>query len=125
MSPIARAKFNRSQALLLAAAAVTAVLAAVPARADITFGVDRAQVLRVSRPADVVIVGNPAIADATVQDNQTLVITGKSFGSTNIIVLDATGQSIAEDVVTVVQTDDGLVTVYRRDVRQTYSCTPG
>src|ERR1019366_2351496 len=83
MSVIARAKV-RTQPLLLAAVAVTAVLVAVPARADITVGVDRAQVLRVSRPADVFIVGNPAIADATVQDSQTLVITGKSFGSTNI-----------------------------------------
>jgi Flp pilus assembly secretin CpaC len=123
MSVIARAKL-RTQPLLLAAVAVTAVLVAVPARADITVGVDRAQVLRVSRPADVVIVGNPAIADATVQDSQTLVITGKSFGSTNIIILDATGQSIAEEVVTVTQPDDSVVTVYRRDNRQTYSCTP-
>jgi Flp pilus assembly secretin CpaC len=122
MSVIARAKL-RTQPLLLAVVAVTAVLVAVPARADITVGVDRAQVLRVSRPADVVIIGNPAIADATVQDSQTLVITGKSFGSTNIIILDATGQSIAEDVVTVTQPND-VVTVYRRDNRTTYSCTP-
>src|SRR5882757_9835920 len=88
--------------LLLAAAGAAVVATAIPAFADtITVAVDRAKVMRMSRPADVVIVGNPSIADATVQDNQTLIITGKSFGSTNLIVLDAAGQSIAESVVTV------------------------
>ena len=109
----------------LAATAVASVLAAVPAHADtISVAVDRAKVMRVSRPADVVIVGNPAIADATVQDNQTLIITGKSFGTTNLIVLDSAGQSIADSIITVTQSDDGLVTVYRRASRQTLSCTP-
>ena len=125
MLPNAVAKTNLK--LLLAVGTVAAgVAAALPVRADtISVDVDRAKVMRMSRPADVVIVGNPAIADATVQDNQTLIITGKSFGSTNLIVLDAMGQSIAEEIVTVTQPDDGLVTVYRRASRQTYSCTPG
>jgi Flp pilus assembly secretin CpaC len=110
---------------LVAIAAVAAVLVALPARADsVSVSVDRAKVMRMSRPAQVVIVGNPSIADATVQDNQTLIITGKSFGTTNLIVLDAAGQSIADTIVTVTQPDDGLVTVYRRASRQTLSCTP-
>jgi Flp pilus assembly secretin CpaC len=105
--------------------AATASLSATQAVADpIAVAVDRAKVLRISRPADIVIVGNPAIADATVQDARTLIITGHSFGSTNIIVLDAAGQAIAEEIVTVTAPDDGLVTVYRRASRQTYSCTP-
>jgi Flp pilus assembly secretin CpaC len=125
MSSLRRQKSGRAAQWSLAAAAVAAVLVALPAQAEpISISVDRAKVMRMSRPAEVVIVGNPAIADATVQDNQTLIITGKSFGSTNLIVLDATGQSIAEEIVTVTQPDDGLVTVYRRASRQTYSCTP-
>src|SRR4029077_7554810 len=95
MLSISATKFGFATRLTLAAAAVAAVLVALPAQADtIAVSVDRAKVMRISRPADVVIVGNPAIADATVQDNQTLIITGKSFGTTNLIVLDAMGQSI-------------------------------
>jgi Flp pilus assembly secretin CpaC len=125
MLSISAAKIGFATRLTLAAAAVAAVLVALPAQADtIAVSVDRAKVMRISRPADVVIVGNPAIADATVQDNQTLIITGKSFGTTNLIVLDAMGQSIADSIVTVTQPDDGLVTVYRRASRQTLSCTP-
>jgi Flp pilus assembly secretin CpaC len=111
--------------LAIVAAVVPSALASLPALADpIQVMVDRAKVMRISRPADIVIIGNPAIADATIQDSQTLIITGRSFGTTNLIVLDAAGQSIADEVITVGASDDQVVTVFRRDLRQTYSCTP-
>ena len=87
--------------------------------APLVVGIDRAKVMRISRPADVVILGNPAIADATIQDNQTLIITGRSFGSTNLIVLDAAGQPIADEIVNVTATNDDVVTVYKRASRET------
>jgi len=90
--------------------------------------IDHAKVMHISRPAEVVIVGNPGIADATIQDQQTLIITGRSYGSTNLIVLDASGKAIAEETLSVVASDDNVVTMYRpvdkRVVRQTFSCTP-
>jgi Flp pilus assembly secretin CpaC len=111
--------------LVLAATAATLLMGALPAKADpIEVVVDRAKVMRVSRPADIVIIGNPAIADATIQDSQTLIITGHSFGTTNLIVLDANGQSIADETITVAPQNDQVVTVYRRSSRQTFSCTP-
>lgn len=110
-------------AIVVAAAAMLA--ASTPAGAgDIEVIVDRAKVMRIARPADVVIIGNPAIADATIQDSQTLIITGRSFGTTNIIVLDVAGQPIAEETIVVSPQNDQVVTVYRRASRQTLSCTP-
>lgn len=110
----------------IAGLAVTAaVLAPLAASAEpISVVVDRAKVMRISRPADIVIIGNPAIADATIQDNQTLIITGRSYGTTNLIILDAAGQAIADEVITVSPSNDQVVTVYRRASRQTLSCTP-
>ncbi len=111
--------------LVGAGLAVAAMLAALPAMAEnIEVVVDRAKVMRIARPADVVIIGNPAIADATIQDSQTLIITGRSFGTTNIIILDASGQAIADAIVTVGPQNDQVVTVYRRALRETFSCTP-
>jgi Flp pilus assembly secretin CpaC len=111
-----------------AAAAVLAgsVLVAQPALAGepIAIKIDRAKVMRISRPADTVIIGNPAIADAAIQDNQTLIITGRSFGTTNLIVLDSNGQPIADEILTVDTADDSVVTVYKREKRQTLSCNP-
>jgi len=112
-------------ATALATVASLAAAFTSPASADpITVIVDRAKVLHISRPADVVIVGNPSIADATIQDNQTLVITGRSYGTTNLIVLDSSGQSIADETLTVEPSNDQVVTIYRRALRQTLSCTP-
>lgn len=108
-------------ALWLAAASLS------PASAEettVSVMVDRATVMRIAQPADVVIIGNPAIADATIQDSQTLVITGRSFGTTNLIVLDAAGKTVTEQMITVSPQDQNVVTVYRRASRQTLSCTP-
>ena len=119
---------SRSQSFArfgLAALAATLTLAAIPAKADpIQVVVNRAKVMRISRPADIVIIGNPGIADATIQDSQTLIITGHSYGTTNLIVLDSSGQSIADELITVSPEDDQLVTIFRRASRQTLSCTP-
>ena len=103
---------------------LSASLATAEDVAPLVVGIDRAKVMRISRPADVVILGNPANADATIQDNQTLIITGRSFGSTNLIVLDAAGQPIADEIVNVTSTNDDVVTVYKRASRETLSCTP-
>jgi Flp pilus assembly secretin CpaC len=109
----------------IAVLAAVAALAPLAASAEpISVVVDRAKVMRISRPADIVIIGNPSIADATIQDAQTLIITGRSYGTTNLIILDAAGQAIADEVVTVSPTNDQVVTVYRRASRQTLSCTP-
>ncbi len=123
--PFTASPFKRIAALTFAGmAGLAAVAASASAAEPISVIVDRAKVLHISQPAEVVIIGNPAIADATIQDSQTLIITGRSFGTTNLIVLDKNGQSIADDVVMVAPSNDQVVTVYRRDSRQTLSCTP-
>jgi Flp pilus assembly secretin CpaC len=118
----------RASRVLAVGALLLSGLCAAPAPADaqvpINIVIDRAKVMHISRPADTIIIGNPAIADATIQDNQTLIITGRSYGSTNLIVLDADGQPIADEVLQVQDTDEAIVTVFKRASRETLSCTP-
>ena len=92
--------------------------------APIEVNVNMARVLRISAPAATVIVGNPGIADVTIQDPQTLVLTGKSYGQTNLIVLDAYGEPIADTLVEVVQMQAGVMTVYQGQFRTTLTCAP-
>lgn len=108
---------------------VSGATVALAAGDPIQVTVDHAKVMHIARPADIVIIGNPGIADATIQDSQTLIITGHSFGTTNLIVLDAKGDAIADELVTVQPNEDDLVTVYKVDKdkgtsRQTFSCSP-
>ena len=122
-----KAKRRRILAAVAAAALAIGLLRpadALAAEEGISVVIDRAKVMRISRPADTVIIGNPVIADATIQDNQTLIITGKSFGVTNLIVLDASGNAIADETVTVTTANDDVVTLYKRATRETLSCTP-
>lgn len=92
--------------------------------APIDVKVNMARVLRISAPAATVIVGNPGIADVTIQDPQTLILTGKSFGQTNLIVLDSLGEPIADTLIEVVQMQAGVTTVYQGQMRTTLACAP-
>lgn len=106
----------------IAAALATAVGGTASAD-QIPVMLDQAKIVRMAAPAGTVIIGNPAIADATLQDAQTLVITGRAYGTTNLLVLDAAGEPIADDQL-VVQAPTGTVTVYRGASRASLSCSP-
>ena len=51
--------------------------------------IDHARVVKLPERTQTVIVGNPSIADVTVQRNGIMVVTGKSYGVTNLIALEA------------------------------------
>ena len=91
-------------------------------RSDDEPGQDRQAVAR--RPTRSSI-GNPAIADASVQDASTIVLTGKGFGVTNLVVLDADGQPDRRRAGHGRRAHDASsVRIYRRAAVQTLSCTP-
>lgn len=90
----------------------------------VTVTVDHAKVVRLPAKAQTVIVGNPGIADVSVQKNGVMVVTGKSFGVTNLIALDASGALLAESLVRVGAASDSVLTVQRGLERESYSCTP-
>jgi Flp pilus assembly secretin CpaC len=109
-------------ALVIAASAVPGQ--AETAGAPVSVKVNMARILRISAPANTVIIGNPRVADVTIQDPQTLVLTGKSFGQTNMIVLDSQGNPIADTLIEVVQAQGDIVTVYMGSARTTLACAP-
>ena len=116
-------KFALAIALLLVLPGVAAPALAAE-DAPITVNVNMARVLRLNAPAATVIVGNPAVADVTIQDPQTLVLTGKSYGQTNLIVLDSDGSPVADTLVEVVQLQAGVVTVYQGAARTSLAGAP-
>jgi Flp pilus assembly secretin CpaC len=111
-----------------AAVAMLAAVIAVPAGAaeadDLIVKYDQSQLLRLPRPAAEIIIGNPAIADISVQSGNLLVITGKTFGITNIIALDADRNVIQDQRVLVKRDEVKVVNLHRGAQRQSYNCTP-
>jgi Flp pilus assembly secretin CpaC len=104
------------------------LLTVVPAVAEtsepISVKVNMARILRISAPAATVIIGNPGVADITIQDPQTLVLTGRSYGQTNLIILDSAGNPVADTIVSVVQGQADTITVYMGTARTTLACQP-
>ena len=111
----------------LVLAAAVAVGSVQPGFADdrhIEVLIDQATMLRLERSAAEIVVGNPSIADVAVQNNKVIVLTGKSFGQTNLIVLDSAGKIIIDQRVVVAEPAGGYVTVYKGTRRETLHCSP-
>lgn len=121
--------FVRRRRLVGALAAtlfIAAALAMTPAQAEsITVNVDDAQTLKLPDKVAAIVIGNPLIADATLQSGGILVITGKSFGTTNMMALDRAGKTVMNTTVQVTGPKAStLVVVYKGVNRESYSCTP-
>jgi Flp pilus assembly secretin CpaC len=103
------------RSLLIAAAAVLSsafagpVLAQDPLRVDI----DQTARIQLRAPAGSVIVGNPEIADITVVDANTLFVTGKGYGVTEIVAVDSHGRTVFQSQIVVSAGDSGQVRVWR------------
>jgi Pilus formation protein N terminal region len=96
---------------------------AAGAEETLTVVLDQAQVMPLPERVGTIIIGNPLIADVTLQAGGTMVVTGKGYGATNLIVLDRTGATLLSKTIQVVGPRDAVV-VYRGVDRESYSCAP-
>jgi hypothetical protein len=110
------------------AAAIASAAFIVPVQADnVSVNVDEARVMRLPGNVATVVIGNPLIADASLQAGGVLVITGKSYGSTNLMALDRNGKILMDQNLVVASPSPaipGLVVVYKGIERESYSCSP-
>ena len=111
-------------ALVLLTAAVALPRPARAAEAPLNIVLDQATIMRLPEKVSTIVVGNPLIADIAVQSGGLIVVTGKGYGATNLIVLDRAGAVLMERQVVVRGGSDQTVSVYRGAERETYSCTP-
>ena len=101
----------------------TAVLAA-PRPDTVLVSVDQAKLVKLPSGVATIVVGNPLIADVTLQNGGVVVVTGKGYGATNFIAMDRSGGILVDRLIQVEGPTDELVTVYRGIERETYSCMP-
>ena len=115
---------SRLAALLTLAGVVATAWPAIAAEQGIEVVMNQAKIVKLTRDATTIVIGNPEIVDATVQDARTIVLTGKGFGVTNLVILDAEGAPVVDESVFVSRSDDMTLRIYRRASVQTLSCTP-
>jgi Flp pilus assembly secretin CpaC len=97
---------------------------AAPAPDAIAVNVDQAKLVKLPARVATIVVGNPLIADVTLQTGGVIVVTGKGYGATNFIAMDRAGEILVDRVIQVEGPTDQLVTIYRGIERESYSCMP-
>ena len=62
----------------------------------IAVNVDQAKLVKLPAGIATIVVGNPLIADVTLQNGGVVVVTGKGYGATNFIAMDRAGQVLVD-----------------------------
>lgn len=100
-------------------------LAILPAAAGpLTVETNKTVPLKLKGTAASVVLGNRNVADVAVHDEHLIFITGKAFGTTNLIIYDRAGNQIYSADVVVTVNSSNLVTVNRSGSNFTYDCAP-
>lgn len=114
-------------ALFSGVALIAPASLAQEAKAPLRVNIDEAKIAQIPDNAVTLVVGNPIVADVTMlKGSNAMVLTGKSYGETNVIALDAKGNVLDEEQIRVLPalSHRTLLVVQRGDARQSYSCDP-
>ncbi len=80
--------------------------------------------VRLERDAGTILVGNPTIADVTVLGKDTIFVSARSVGSTNIIALDENDEEIRTFEVFVREPKTKRVVLRNAGLPEHYQCAP-
>ena len=114
----------RSLTIAILLVPASAFAAPVPTGGTIPVNIDQAKLIRLPERAATIVVGNPLVADITLQPGGIIIVTGKSYGATNFVAMDRNGEVLLDRIILVESAADPIVTVYRGIERESYSCTP-
>lgn len=116
-----KAKLSFLRATAAAAAAFAGWSGA--AAEELVVKTDQTQILKIDGSPGTVIVGNPSFADVTVHGKQ-IFVHGRAFGTTNLIVLDETGNELVNYELTVMQSETNSVGLFKAGSRYSLVCAP-
>jgi hypothetical protein len=105
---------TRSCLTSLVAALINIALATGTAASDanITVYADQAKIIKLNGLPASVVIGNPMIADVSMQTGG-LAVHGRHFGTTNLIILDSSGNELAALQVNVVRAEGNNVEMFK------------
>lgn len=107
---------------LVSALIAFSATAAVAATGSMTVQYKQSQRVLLGGQAANVVVGDPSVADVAILDTHSVIVLGKGYGSTGLLILDSNGRTLLDSQVTVVTPDEARVTVYRGAASADFSC---
>lgn len=124
IGPSGRRRALGAALFMLASLAAASPVAAQSKAGTVNIQLDQAQVMKLPDGVATLVVGNPLIADISIQSGGMIVLTGKGYGMTNLLALDRSGAVLEQKMIQVTGPRDNLVVVYRGMERESWSCAP-
>ena len=90
---------------------------------EIIARLDHSQIFAMARVPATVVVGNPSIADVTIEGTNVFVH-ARAYGETNVLVLDEGGKQLADYDVVVQPGGGNGVYVFKAGASYSYICAP-
>lgn len=99
----------------VALVAASILIPAAPASSGelITVALDKAKTLRLDRPAAVIMLAKPEIADVVLETPKFLFLIGRTAGETSLTILDANHNEILTATLAVVPEDERHISIQR------------
>ena len=110
--------------ILAMCAAVTVAATGIASAGEVQVALDQSRPIALPAAASGVVIGNPTVAGVSVQNNRLLFVTGRSYGSTNLIVVGVNGRPIYEARVTVIPDETNVVMLTRGVATTRFDCSP-
>jgi hypothetical protein len=114
--------------MCLAGAATLLCASSVFAAQMLEVEVDKSRMLTLPAQPGAIVIGNPSIADVSTNGDK-LFIHGRTFGETNLMILDVEGNTILEYNLVTRHVTETAVAVYKGSTfgdvsRESYTCYP-
>jgi hypothetical protein len=109
-----------AQILFAAFAALFVSASAMAAVGGITIGLNETRRIMLPGSAATVVVGDPKIADVSMVDSHSVILMGRGYGATQLLITDHDGRTLLESEVMV--PESGHVTLYRGNQAYEYGC---
>ena len=116
---------RRAVGTLFIALAIAATAAATTAQAgSTTIHLNQSRRIFLHGAAANIIISDPAVADVSVLDAHSIILLGKGYGATSVLVTDRGGHTLFDEEILVSAPDGGVVTLHRGAAVTEYSCLP-
>jgi hypothetical protein len=110
-------------AALVSVAIIATTNGSAQARQELRVQVDESQMMVIPGTPGAIIIGNPSIADVSIQGSQ-IFIHGRGFGQTNLTILDLQGNAIVDFDIMVTHVQSSSLMIFKGPSRESYSCAP-
>jgi len=102
----------------------TMAVAQTAAAQQFTVEAHKTKQLNLRGQAATIVIGDPRVADIAIHDENLIFITGRTFGTTNLLIYNADGKSIFNGDVVVTTNTSNFLSINRAGQTNSYDCTP-